>query len=510
MFVKRVIVVGGGSAGFLSAITLKARLPHLDVSVVRSKEIGIIGVGEASTGILPAVLHGYLGMDQREFYLKAEPTWKLGIRFLWGPRPFFDYSFATQFSTQFPQLSRPSGYFCDNDDAIEYAGLGSALMSHNMAFARKPDGQPFMQPQIAYHLENVTFVGFLEDYAQRLGVRIIEDRITEVTQDESGITGLKLVSGPTLTADLYVDCSGFVSLLLGKTLKEPFIPFASSLYCDRAVVGGWWREDEPIKPYTTAETMDCGWCWQIDHEKLINRGYVHCSAFISETDAEAEFRRKNPKVKETRIVKYVSGRYERAWVKNVVAIGNSGGFVEPLESTGLGAICIEGVWLSAGLAEMESEVRPTIKKLFNRRVARNWDAIRGFLAIHYKFNTRLNTPFWIECREKADLAGATEIVDYYKENGPSNQWWITLLDPDDQFTSEGYLALMTGQRVPYRILTAPSQEQRAVWERIRKSFRDAATRGFTVSEALRHVKSPDFQWPELWAKVLPGAPVRTS
>ncbi|HSZ59489.1 MAG TPA: tryptophan 7-halogenase, partial [Tepidisphaeraceae bacterium] len=95
MLVKRVMVVGGGSAGFLAAITLKARLPHLDVSVVRSKEIGIIGVGEASTGILPAVLHGYLGIDQREFYLKAEPVWKLGIRFLWGSRSYFDYSFAT-------------------------------------------------------------------------------------------------------------------------------------------------------------------------------------------------------------------------------------------------------------------------------------------------------------------------------------------------------------------------------------------------------------------------------
>jgi tryptophan halogenase len=504
------MVVGGGSAGFLAAITLKARLPHLDVSVVRSKEIGIIGVGEASTGILPAVLHGYLGIDQREFYLKAEPVWKLGIRFLWGSRSYFDYSFATQFSTQFPQLGRPSGYFCDHEGPIEYAGLGSALMSQNMAFARKADGQPFMQPQIAYHLENVTFVSFLEDYAQRLGVRIIEDRIVEVTQDDSGITGLKLLNGPTLTADLYVDCSGFVSLLLGKTLKEPFIPFASSLYCDRAVVGGWWREDEPIQPYTTAETMDCGWCWRIDHEKLINRGYVHCSAFISEADAEAEFRRKNPKVKETRIVKYVSGRYERAWVKNVVAIGNSGGFVEPLESTGLGAICVESLWLSAGLAEMESEVRPTVKKLFNRRVGRNWDAIRGFLAIHYKFNTRLNTPFWIECQQKTDLAGATEIVEYFQENGPSIQWWISLLDADDQFTSEGYLALLVGQRVPYRILTPPSQEQRAIWERIRKSFRDAAARGFTVEEALRTVKSPDFKWPELWAKVLPGAPVRTS
>src|SRR5690348_2245540 len=142
MFVKRIVVVGGGSAGFLAAITLKARMPHLDVAVVRSKEIGVIGVGEASTGVLPAHLHGYLGMDLREFYLKAEPTWKLGIRFLWGPRPYFDYSFERQFNVHFPQLPRPSGFYCDGPGAIEYAGLGAALMSHNKAFAKQPDGTP--------------------------------------------------------------------------------------------------------------------------------------------------------------------------------------------------------------------------------------------------------------------------------------------------------------------------------------------------------------------------------
>jgi len=506
MFVKRIVVVGGGSAGFLAAITLKARMPHLDVAVIRSKDIGIIGVGEGSTGILPAHLHGYLGIDQREFYAKADPIWKLGLRFLWGERPFFDYSFARQFNVHFPQLARPSGYYCDRPGPIEYAGIGSALMHHNMAFARQQNGQPLMTAQIAYHLENKTFVGFLEEYALRVGVRIIEDTIVDVSQDDHGITGLRLANSGEVTSDLYIDSSGFGSLLLGKTLKEPFVPFKSSLFNDRAVVGGWQRQDEPIQPYTTAETMDAGWCWRIDHEFRINRGYVYSSAFISDEAAEAEFRKKNPKVGPTRIVKFVTGRYERAWVKNVVAIGNAAGFVEPLESTSLGTICTEAVILASGLADAEMELRDSTRKLFNIRFAKNWDSIRSFLAIHFKFNTRLNTPYWIECREKADLAGATPIVDYYRENGPSLVWWVTLIDQEDQFTAEGYLAMLVGQRVPYHVANPPDEAQRAMWARISNSMRMAALSGFSVPDALKLVRSPQFQFPQLWQPFLTGAP----
>src|SRR5262249_58189137 len=138
-----------------------------------------------------------------------------------------------------------------------------------------------------------------------------------------------LVSQPggTEPGALYSDCPGSRPLLLSQTLREPYISFKPSLFCDRAIWGGWARGAEPIKPYTTAEAMDAGWCWRIDHEFLINRGYVYSSAFISDEDAEREFRAKNPKVQTTKPVKFVTGRHERAWVKNVVGIGNDAGFV---------------------------------------------------------------------------------------------------------------------------------------------------------------------------------------
>ncbi len=288
--VKSLLVLGGGSAGFLAAITAKFRLPELPVTVLRSKDIGIIGVGEGTTLTLPQHLHDYMKLDIKDFYRVADPQWKLGIRFLWGKRPYFDYAFSHQLDTKYNLLSRMTGYYCNGD--WTYVGIPSGLMSHNRIMVRDPLGRPVVTNDLAYHIENEKFVTWLEAHARQLGVAIQDDTVEEVLQDEHGVTGLRLASGQTATADLFVDCSGFFSVLLGKALNEPFISYKSSLFNDRAVVGGWTRTDEPIKPYTTAETMNAGWCWQIEHETRINRGYVYSSDFISDEEADAEFRAK--------------------------------------------------------------------------------------------------------------------------------------------------------------------------------------------------------------------------
>jgi tryptophan halogenase len=282
-------------------------------------------------------------------------------------------------------------------------------------------------------------------------------------------------------------------VLLSKTLGEPFVSFKSSLFCDRAVVGGWARpEGEEILPYTTAETMDAGWCWQIEHENRVNRGYVYSSAFISDEAADAEFRRKNPRVDATRIVKFVSGRYARGWVKNVVAIGNSNGFVEPLESTSLAAICEECHALAVSLADCGREPGPALAAVYNRHNQRTWDDIRRFLAIHYRFNTRLNTDFWRAARSDTDLAGAEDYVDFYAENGPSVAWKSTLITGRDVFGFEGWLAMMVGQNVPYRRRFRPDDHERQLWRGITDAHRAQAAAGLTVREALDVVRSP--QW----------------
>ena len=317
----------------------------------------------------------------------------------------------------------------------------------------------------------------------------------EVLQDDSGISGLRMVSGRTMDADLYVDCSGFAAVLLGRALSEPFVSFKPSLFNDRAVVGGWQRTDEPIKPYTTAETMSAGWCWQIEHETRINRGYVYSGDFISDEEADAEFRQANPKVEKTRVVRFRTGRYERAWVKNVVAIGNASGFVEPLEATSLGAIAGQCQGVAESLVECDAFVHPSLVTQFNRRNANSWDQIRRFLAIHFKFNTRLDTPYWQACRADADLGDAQDIVEYYQEVGPSVLWRKTLLDPNDSFGMEGYLSMLVGQQVPYKNRYEPSAEERQSWQRIQQAIHNKVATAFSVRDALTIIRSPTWRWP---------------
>ena len=500
MQVRSLLILGGGSAGFLSAITIKSKHPHLPITVLRSKEIGIIGVGEGTVQSLPFHLHGYAGIDIARFYREAQPTWKLGIWFDWGSRPYFHYTFTHQCDSRYLKLSKNTGFYYT--DRLEDGNLVSSLMAENKVFARQPNGVPLVD-HFAYHLENELLVQFLETYALEQGIEIVDDKVEEAQQDEHGITGLSLASGRTLSADLYLDCSGFRSFLLGKTLEEPFLPFASTLFCDRAIVGGWQRTaEEPIKPYTTAETMDSGWCWQIEHEHHITRGYVHSSAFISEEEAEREMRAKNPRLGPTRVVRFVTGRYQRAWVKNVIAIGNAGGFVEPLESTSLAVICSDAQAVTEVLRDQQGRITSSHRQGYNLRNERSWNTIRQFLGIHYKFNTRLETPFWQACRADCDIVGAEPIVAFYRENGPSTLFGSTLVDPADQFKYDGYLAMLVGQNVPHQSTFVPSPAERETWQKIQLANRAKAKQGYTVAEALAIIRRPDWQWDQNFYKSL--------
>lgn len=489
--INQIVVLGGGSAGFIAALTLKLKLPTLNVRVIRSKEIGIIGVGEGSTFALTKFLHEYLKINEKKFFDIARPTFKLGLRFIWGKRPYFNYTFGPGPEQMIPELPKSCGFYADDD--MENWDIYSALMTHDRAFERAGVGPKF-HTSLAYHFENEKFVTFLEDYARTLGVEILDDTVQEVQQNQTGIAALLLKSRKTETADLYVDCSGFASLLLSKTLGEPFISFKPSLFCDRAVAGGWDRTDEVIKPYTTCETMNSGWCWQIEHEHRIIRGYVYASDFISDDQAEQEFRSKNPKVTSTRVIRFVSGRYQRRWVKNVVAIGNASGFVEPLEATALGVLALQSRHLAQTLIESDRQPTPTQIACTNTDHAIEWDAIRRFIAIHYKFNTRLDTPFWQECREKTDLAGAEPIVDYYRENGPSPYWANTLFTGNDQFGFAGYTALLMGQQVPFRKTYIPTESERRFWETRRQKNKEAALRAMSVKETLDVLHSQKWTW----------------
>jgi len=492
--VRSVLVLGAGSAGLIAALSLKRKLPQLTVRIVRSPDIGVIGVGEGTTPNFPLHLFDYLGLNRKKFHELAEPTWKLGIRFLWGARKRFDYTFDQQLDFTAPELRMPNGYYCDED--FSRVSLPSALMYHGKAFAKQDNGCPDIEGWHAFHIENEKLVRVLEMAAREFGVEITDGKVTGAEQlPQGGIAAVMLEDGQRLEADFFIDASGFRSELLGKTLGEEYISFGNALFCDRAVVGGWDRGEEPILPYTTAEEMDAGWSWQIEHEHHVNRGYVYSSQFISDDEAAEEFKRKNPKVPESpRVVRFRSGCYRRQWVENVVAIGNAGGFVEPLEATALMIVCSNMQTLVEMLNRSRLMPSPSLRDLFNELTGKAWTDIRDFLALHYKLNSAPQTPFWKHCRAETDPGAAADLLDFYRENGPNGFCRYRLSGMQNDFGLEGYLVMLVGNKVPHRAPYAPPEADRKLWEARREMFSQQAMDGLDVKETLAFIRHPGWQW----------------
>jgi tryptophan halogenase len=483
--IRSILVLGGGSAGLLAALTLKRKIPALDVEVVYSSRLGIIGVGEGTVPYVPAHLHGYLGLDEHEVFHAIQPVIKLGVRFAWGKRSHFDYTFTNQqHSCRWPDLPRNNGFY-GFDDPSEM-DLSSALMDRGKALPRRSDGLPDLPrpgSNFAWHIENKLFVGWLETACRREGVRFTDAELVAAESDGEKLTSLRLSDGSERKADFYVDSSGFASELIGKAMGEPFEDFSDSLFCDRAVAGGWDRTDEPVFPYTLSETMPAGWCWRIDHPDRIHRGYVFSSQHASDDEAIRAYDEVAPKAANPRIVRFRSGHFRRSWIGNVVGVGNAAGFVEPLEATALMVICLQSRWITDGL--IDSELRPNLsmRVLYNEMNGSIWRQIRDFLALHYRFNDRLDNGFWRRCREEIPLHDMEGLVDFYRENGPSAINAVRL-PSGNPFGIEGYLAILAGLKVPHERPYQPSAAEAPRWKAHRDRYRDIARQGMGMKEVL--------------------------
>ena len=486
--IGRVVILGGGTAALLAAAGFARHLPDIEVVMVRSTKMGIIGVGEGTIVTIGRFLHEYLGIDPLRFHREVHPSIKLGIQFDWGAEKPYHYSFTPQYSAGNPAQSRLAhrvGDYCHSE--ATFADLSSSLMYHGKVAITDPAGNPSQSPSFAYHLENRRFVGFLEQWVKEQGIEAVDAIVEQVDVGEKGVTSLRLDNGQTMTADLFVDCSGFRSELLGTALDEPFISFKEALPCDRAVVGGWQRSDETYNAFTTAQAMDSGWSWQIEHDEIINRGYVFASDFISDDAAESEFRRKNPKVVDTRVIRFRSGYHRRSWIGNVVAIGNSAGFVEPLEATAIGFMCTAINHLVSFLKTGGHAVADVQRDLFNRHQEENWLQTRDFLAMHYKPNRLSRSAFWDFCREEQPLGDAQEILDFYQAVGPD----FRALQPrlrTDSFGAEGYLAILVGQQVPHRGQKTMTTAEVDAWTKWRQNCSRQAERGVGMAEYLDRIR----------------------
>ena len=492
---QRIAILGGGSAALMTAAAFARHLPETEIVIVRSSKIGIIGVGEGTIATIGRFLHDYLGIDPVRFHREVQPSIKLGIQFLWGSELPYHYSFAPQFSAANPvhsEVPLPVGDYCGED--ATYANLASSLMYHGKVSVADQFGRPAVSPRFAYHLENKRFVGFLEKLAQENGIKTIDAIVDRVEVAEHGVQSLYLDTGEQVAADLFVDCSGFRSELLGGALQEPFVSFQEALPCDRAVVGGWSRQDETYYAFTTAEAMTSGWSWRIEHDEIINRGYVFASHFISDEAAEQEFRRKNPKVKETRVIRFRSGFYRRSWVKNVVAIGNAAGFVEPLEATAIGFMSTAIDHLVTFLKSGGGAVSDVQRNLFNRHQEANWVQTRDFLAMHYKVNRLSQSDFWDYCRQEQPLGDAQEILDYYSMVGPDFRGLQPRLRTD-VFGAEGYLSILVGQKTPYQRQNRVQASQLEHWNKWKRNFEDRGKNGVGMAEYLASLRQGELRLP---------------
>ena len=493
--ISHIVIAGGGTAGLICALSLRLKVPGVSVTVVRSKELGVIGVGEGTVAHFGPFFFEYLGLDRAAFYRETNATWKLGIRFHWGRKGHFNYCFSPNCDWKWDNQQYPNGYYCEGEHAT--LCQNSALMDAANSFIKLENGDPLIDSSAAFHLENKRFVDYLEAQAGALGVELIDARINEVKGGPPEVGGLVLDDGRVVDGDLYVDASGFRSLLLGQCLCVPFDGYDTSLFCDRALVGPWQRGSEPILPYTTSDTMTAGWSWRIDHERHINRGYVYSSAFLAREEAEAEFRGKNPRLGELRELSFAPGKRREAWVGNVVGIGNAYGFVEPLEATSIQLICLHSRRLVESLNSAHCLPDAAVRRLYNRHVDEIWESVRQFLALHYKFNDRLDTPFWRHCREATVLGDAVDqMIAFYRIHGPDIELLRDFLSSKDIFGLDGYLTMLTGLGVPYdRDRAHQTTEDWQRWRRRCDYFRNqAGLNGASVSESLAKIRSPAWQW----------------
>ena len=398
----RVIVVGGGTAGWMTAAALARLLPHCcSVHLIESDAIGIVGVGEATLPHIRA-FNQRLGIDEADFMSATRATFKLGIEFVdWariGDRymhPFdrFGRDVGEVGFHHFWNRARQEGL-----DAGDFGDYALAIaMGRRSRFASPGNQNANIAPSYtyAYQFDATLYAPYLRRFSERLGVTRTEGRIVHVAQDADNgdVTSLKLDDGSVIEGDLFIDCSGFRSLLIGETLGEPFEDWSRWLPCDRAVAMPC-RTEHGITPYTTATAMGAGWRWRIPLQHRTGNGYVHASAFIDEQTAMDALvgAVEGESLASPRVLRFKAGRRRRSWVRNCVAVGLASGFLEPLESTSIYLTQVAITTLLECFPEVP--VSDVDRDEFNLAIDFEYERIRDFLILHFHATERADTAFW--------------------------------------------------------------------------------------------------------------------
>lgn len=446
------MIAGGGTAGWMTAAALvRLAAPHWQVTLVESEEIGTVGVGEATIPMV-RLFNQSLGIDEAQFLRETNGTWKLGIAFEgWG-------GFTDRYIHGFGLTGRSLGVLPFHHYWLRGRAEGSAgplgdyvlnvVASEANRFAHVDRAQGSALPPMpyAYHFDASLYAAFLRRYAEGRGVRRIEGRIVGSVRDGAtgDLAGLQLDGGDLVEGNLFVDCSGFRSLLLGQEMDIGYVDWSHWLRCDRAVAVPCARA-EPLVPYTRSIAQPAGWCWRIPLQHRTGNGHVFCSDAMSEDEATARLldRLDGERLAEPRTLRFKAGRREAFWERNVVAIGLSSGFIEPLEST---SIHLVQTAISRLLDFLPNgPVQDADRDAYNRLSIFEIERIRDFVILHYIANGREGEPFWDRLRAMEPGGELPEElanrIAMFRSSGR------IVREHDELFDVPGWVQVMVGQGV---------------------------------------------------------------
>jgi len=404
--------MGGGTAGWMTANLLHKKWLHLGIKItlVESPDIGIIGVGEGSTPLLKAFFDA-LDISESEWMSECNATYKNGISFNnWSTvSGYEEYFHPFPCSLDFATF----GFLYDNAmlrrkgvDVLAHPNRFSLMASlTEKKLAPIPSKNFPFHFQYGYHFDSALIGKFLQKRAVKLGINHIQATVKNVELNSNGdIASLKLNDDQSLSGDFFIDCSGFASILLEKTLKVPFISFSDNLFNDSAIAIP--TEIEPNIPSQTISTaLTNGWVWKIPLTNRFGNGYVYSSKYCTQDDAEKELRAHLGILEsdiEARHLKMKVGRAQESWRNNCVAVGLSQGFIEPLEATALQFVY--STIDEFAKAFEEGEFTNQYRDVFNQRMNMNFEGIRDYIVLHYKTNSRNDSQYWIDNRENTNLS----------------------------------------------------------------------------------------------------------
>ena len=440
---KRVVIAGGGTAGWLAAVALATHLgPLIDLTLVESDEIGTVGVGE-STIPTARSFHALVGVEEQAFVRATNATFKLGISFEnWdrvGDRYFHPFGSVgrsvkmADFQHFWLEAWRRG---ISADSFTDYSLEAAAARQERFALGAQA---PLAY---AYHLDATAYARFLRSIAEARGVTRREGRIGEVVRHaESGdIAALVLADGTRIEGDLFIDCTGFRALLSEQALETGFDDWSRWLMMDSALAVQSEASGPPV-PYTRAIAHGAGWRWRIPLQHRVGNGMVFASAFMAQDEARATLldALDGAPLFEPRLLRFTTGMRRKAWNRNCVALGLAAGFIEPLESTSIHLVMIAVTRLIQSFPFGANN--DALAQRFNEQSRAEWEHVRDFIILHYKLTHRDDSPFWRHCAAMPVPETLAARIELFRAHAMAHQ------DQDDLFRIDSWAAVMLGQGV---------------------------------------------------------------